>query len=394
MKNYLPLVLASACVFAAGAEKTAQLSSVKSTDGMEETLFTYDSDYHLTKLCQAYASEPIYNSVRVFTYNDKGENITEQLYQDMNLTGSWDIADLHYNAIVEYSYNDARQLIERRNYNNWGQNDEPDFQLGGVITYEYNENGSLSKAYTYWDVEKTDLAQTVEYTYNADNQLEKMETYMTSWFSDEMELTGVIEYSYYDNGLRHTETIQYSDPWEGTMVTDAITEYTYDEAGNLLQRKSTSEAGTVRERLDFSFFSPESQPAPADEVAYPINLENSDTNFIYESFPTLVPSSHDAWVLSLDTVQLEYLATYEYSYEIGSVGVATTAFDKDLFGISSFSKESLRLNGVDNGRVSIYDMSGRVVISTNANHGTVDISALPAGTYCIFTIAGATKFVK
>lgn len=393
MRKNLLLLLALACASGASAGETVKLVGAKSTDNIEEMKYSYDEANRVIKICHDNQDEPMYNTVRVFKYNDKNQCVSEELYQDMDILGTWNIDELHYNSKIEYVWNDNGTLSERLNYNNWSTTAEPEMTLGGVTEYEYDAAGLLTCANIYWDSAKTMLGQKTEYTYDTKGQLIKRTDWMPDWMSGDMTLVGATEYTYLDNGLRATESVSY-DNGMGSLIVDSYVKYVYDADGNLTQKSVEGQSGEARERYDFTFFSPQEQPAPAQDVTYPINIEDDVQNFLYEHFPTLVLSRYDVWALSISTDQLEHYATYDMIYGNGDSGVKGVLTDSQTFGLRAFSKDNISLDGIGNGRVRFYDMSGRLVMDANAVQGSVDISRLPSGNYCVYTATGTVKIRK
>lgn len=386
------MVSVSVSFVSANAEKTTELVSSKSTDDVEEMLYTYDDEYRIVKICSSDNLEPQYNTARVFTYNENNQCVMEQLYQDMQMLGTWDVEQMNYNSRIEYIWNEEGRLVERQNYNNFGSGDEPEFTLGGVIVYEYNEDGTMKSQNIYWDAEKTMLGQKIEYIYNEAGQLTRREDSMPDWGSDELMLIAATDYTYLENGLRSQESIWYGDG-TGNLILDSNVNFVYDEEGNLQQKSVVTATGAVRERYDFKFFDKENQPAPAEEIAYPINMEDDIQNFLFEHFQTLVPSSYDTYALSMSTNELEFYATYEFTYKKNS-GVNGISVDGNAFGLRGLSKDSIKFGGIGNDRVRIYTLSGQMVMDTNAVNGNVNISSLPAGQYCVYTLKGSVKISK
>lgn len=394
MRRSIPFfLLAAAAVSAFAADNSYRMNKITSTDKEETYEYTYDANNRVVMTLSQLRSYPEYTTIAAIYRNEKGLQVREQLYQDMEVTWSKDTTQFHNNGYITYAYNDADQLVERINYHNFSKEETPAYTLGGVITYAYDADGNLVKETIYWDLAKTDLFQEIRYIYENGHRI-RQEVWMSDFLGN---LTNdrTTEMSYYDNGLLKSRKFYTRSAETGQMSMQGETVWEYDAAGNPLFRTSYSPSGGVTEKEDY-VYNEAGVPCAFADVVFPYNIEDGDNNEFYHSITTLAPSSHTSWKINQNDNTLQIYAVYEYHYEAAQNGVGSISADNAFrFGIAAFGSDMIRLNGVDNGEeVRIYDMAGRLVMSARQNAEGINISGLAKGQYCVSTTAGAVKISK
>lgn len=147
------------------------------------------------------------STLHEFAYDERG-NVIRSAY-------------VHSVSTTEYVYDENDNLLSQRT--------DSTFDGGTSFTayeYTYGENGLLIKK-RYYDSSKNDIIY--QYTYDENNMLIKE---VRSGQSADSET----EYSYNENGLLEKKEHYFYGRSE-------ITEYTYDENGNLLEEKMTASNG-------------------------------------------------------------------------------------------------------------------------------------------------------
>lgn len=394
MTRILPLCLLAASTAVASAAHTYYLADLRTTDGQEGTSYTYNDQGLLVRSFNQIAITPEYNSISVYTRDAKGLIERMDLYQDYFMSMSDNIEDFRYNCYITYEYNDKEQLVKRRNFNNFNMNPgEPDFQPGGIMTYEYDKDGHLTFIRTYWDETLSKLAQEIRFEYNAKGQLTRRGDYMASTTSQSLTNNINIDYFYNEDGtLDYTQTFVWDDS-NGRFIEQGKHQYEYDEAGNLTAIQFVTPTGTIQEKKQY-FYNEPGKPADVDFIAWPIELEDAESTDFYNNLRN-APKTMEAWDVNLVSNSLQLYATYEYVYETygGVQGVnADAAADMCL---SAFTSDRIVLQGVPAGEIiSFFDMEGRRVLTARQNPAGIDISALAAGQYCVATPCGAVKICK
>lgn len=392
MKQLLPLLfLATASVAGIAADKVANFEGYKSTDGFEEYRFLYNSNYQVCRLEQDMKLDPQFNCIIEVDYDDKGREVQERLYQDMDEKGGWNVADFHWNSYIDYEYNDANQLVKRINYMMF--KGQTEWQRGGIMTYTYNEDGTLKDINTYFDDALKDAFQVVSYTYDDQKRISEINTSTLDYTVGDLVNDTRLIYSYNEQGyLKTIERWAYSTNTQ-KLELNAYTNYTYDENGNLLEEVIESPSHSVQGKYVYSYNEP-GVPFEVSGIAWPTMIEDFLPFENYDKFRTQAPKQMEDYEIDQTSNTLMLYATYEYNYGAGS-GVRGVIADKvGNFALAGLSKDNVKLNGISNDMVRIYDLQGRLVKMTNARNGMVNISDLAAGEYCVSTLKGTVKIRK
>lgn len=345
-------------------------------------IYTYDGWY------------PEYNSISLLDYDDADRQIREHLYQDINVVGGEDHTQWLYGCLIEYAYDDQGRLSQRVNYNNFEGTGAP-ADLGGVISYEYDEEGRLKKERTFWDLEKTDEIQRLEYVYDKRGLLERMDQYYLDYITKDFVLSGHEDYVY-DEELRLLKIESwYTDPFTGEEASGGGILFAYDEKGRLVKRSDITDSGAESSKSEF-VYPDEITPAPIDDIVFPYSLETSSTNQLFSLF-TEAPEYMNEYTVDRATGEMAFIAKWTYVYDRSFVGVGNVcrepAGGKVVFG--GFRDGRMVLGGVEQGSlVSVYGTDGAVVYRGAYSGAGIDMSGLASGTYCVATRNGAIKVRK
>lgn len=393
MRRSIPFFLLAAAAVSAFAADSYRLVKLTSTDQEETYEYTYDNNNRCIMTLSSLRSYPEYTTIAAIYRNDKGLQIREQLYQDMDVTWSKDTTQFHNNGYITYAYNDADKIVERINYHNFAKGDTPEYTLGGVIAYAYDNDGNLVKETIYWDLAKTDLFQETRYIYE-NGHLSRTEVWMADYLGN-LDNDRTTELTYYDNGLLKSRKYYTKLATTGQMGLQGESIWEYDAAGNPLTYTSYSPSGGVTEKEEYTY-NELGMPCPLENTIFPYNTEAAESNEYYNSLKTLSPKGHTSWKINQNDNTLQIYAIYEYHYEKASSGVSSISADNAFrFGIAAFGQDIIRLNGVENGEeVRIFDMAGRLIMSARQNAEGINISGLAKGQYCVSTTAGAVKISK
>ena len=137
-------------------------------------------------------------------YNNKGQLVTAEYYGNDNILSS--------NAEVSANALSSTTLVTSENGTK-----------SGVITYEYNDNGQLTK--TTYSLPSTTSSEYSGFTYDSNNRISRQTMY---WANIE---TGYIDYSYDVKGNLIKEML-YNTPSTGVEELITTTSYNFDNENN------------------------------------------------------------------------------------------------------------------------------------------------------------------
>ena len=354
---------------------TMRLANLSSNDGVEVWDYIYSDANNTDLVCinEIEFATPLECIDSIF-YDERG-NITK-LATWQKLDGEW-----KYACYVEYTYDENNLRISRSNYNDfhdgWG------FQIGGIYRYNYNEAGQM----TDWALEFFGMEEyqkgIIEYDENGLKIAETMQQYnFQTYYVENAFLT---EYEYDENGnvTRIAESVWEEGVWslQATRVSE------YDEYGNCLSIEQRTPAGTVQERKIFEY----DLSIPAESVyCYP-NPE--------DDFPQL-PKERKNMLKSFefytqnDDMTLVYVTTYELNYEVveGS-SVEEVAFASSVY--PNPAQDFVMVESSEANYVEVVDVYGRVMFSSEINETVkVDMSEFASGIYFVKLQAGDATSVQ
>lgn len=370
-KIYTAFALAALCTsaFATFAEEATPerrpLVRIQAQNASERHDYSYDENYN-------FISEETYGEDGRrfnYSYDEKGNQIRKEAYQDLDGDGIFSL--VYY---IEYTYDENNRMIERRNYNYWPEDD--DYELGGVTIYTYNEAGNIDKMESFYNEEKTDPAERELYTYNEKNLLVKKVKYKSSMIG----WSKVVEEQYRYTDKDELQEICYITH-DAVYNRDQVTNYRafkYDDEGNITEdgilegNHGTYESKTIYHYLDI----------PASEVAYPITMENTQGNLIYNNVKKAIDYA-ETYRQNPDNGQLLPYDDYTYAYtgtpvtEIGLNPSSKEIEAQDAFQINvtvmplnaSYNKVTWKS---ENTKIARVNASGYVV---GVSEGTTNIIA-------------------
>lgn len=351
-------------------EYLRSVQSLRSLDEFEE--YYYDSQDRLDSIS---ISLPV-NETDVTTacrklYRDENGNvILNQWYQ---------IIDFVFNntAKIEYKYDENGNLIERINYQNYGT-----MTKAGHMKYYYNEDNLLTKKELLyvWD---DSIWEYSEYEYDDNNRLLSETITDTGIVSGEK--PGVKQkliYSYNEDGFLERVQTQIVNA-VGSLYESQKTEYSYDEAGNLVEVNDFLNKGVYQ---------------PAGRVKYVYDMEVSADNVVYpfDDIDPLDPAemlysdvkSYCNNKLVTDSVWLEFEGTwgladirkYVYDTDPGTSSIKETVSNETSELVVVNNGGLIYLSGVKDGElVYIYDVNGNLLVVSSYDQSGIATSGLPNG---------------
>lgn len=351
-------------------EYLRSVQSLRSLDEFEE--YYYDSQDRLDSIS---ISLPV-NETDVTTacrklYRDENGNvILNQWYQ---------IIDFVFNntAKIEYKYDENGNLIERINYQNYGA-----MTKAGHMKYYYNEDNLLTKKELLyvWD---DSIWEYSEYEYDDNNRLLSETITDTGIVSGEK--PGVKQkliYSYNEDGFLERVQTQIVNA-VGSLYESQKTEYSYDEAGNLVEVNDFLNKGVYQ---------------PAGRVKYVYDMEVSADNVVYpfDDIDPLDPAemlysdvkSYCNNKLVTDSVWLEFEGTwgladirkYVYDTDPGTSSIKETVSNETSELVVVNNGGLIYLSGVKDGElVYIYDVNGNLLVVSSYDQSGIATSGLPNG---------------
>ncbi len=389
MKNFLlSVVIASASVTPIFAQQSL-LVGIESHDNIEKCDYVYNENNQVIEIRRSDLREPEMNLIVTVEYDEQGREIRSNMYQDMHMAGTDDYNDYVFVAYIDLTYGENNLVSERRNYNNWAASTGGnDWQLGGVITYTYDEEGRMVSENTYFDSDMSDLFQEIIYEYNEKGLRESSTIYIYSFWGKNV--SGKTEYSYNEDGRIIKADVYAADFGSDELMFTNSIEYSYDEAGNLKERRYVSRSGNVQQKMVFKY--PET-PVPSEEVVFPYEWEEGDSNEIF-SLMINAPESYEFHAINEQDWTLSLIATYNYKYkDLTQDGIFNINAEKpETLSLVSFINGKLTLAGVENGsQVCVYSEDGRRVTDVRYNGESIDLSNLAKGIYIITAGNNAVK---
>ena len=337
---------------------------------------------------------PESNSISLIDYDEQGRQTKEHLYQDIEMVGGEDHTQWLYACLIEYTYDDQGRLVQRVNYNNFERVDVPS-DLGGVITYEYDEKGKIIMERTYWDLEKNEELQRLQYVYDENGLLERMDQYYADYSTGDFYLSGHEDYSYDSESRIVRIDIWGYDMFTGEEISLGGISFTYDDQGRLIKRADHGDTGAESFKNEF-LYPEEISPAPVDDIDFPYNHESRSSNQLFSLF-TEAPEAMNEYAVDRATGQMAFITRWTYVYDRSLAGVGNVCREpvtsKAVFG--GFYDDHLVLRGVERGSfVSVYGADGSMVYRGVYSDGGIDMSGLVSGAYCVVTRNGAVKIRK
>lgn len=342
-----------------------------------------------------YDSKGLLDSISISTMPNESDVtvLSRKLLRDNNgniILNKWyqfiDFVNVH-TAKIEYKYDENNRLIERTNYQDYGWGMVKQFPL----KYYYNDNGLLIKReqVSGWD----DLL--VEYSdYEYDDKGRLISETITDVAGEEPGVKQKLEYSYNENDLVSKLS---------TMIVNAVgqlyesqkTEYSYDDAGNLVETNDFLNKGGVYQ--------------PAGRVKYVYDMSVSEDNIVYpfndlDKFDTaeminLELNNHCHNKVIRDSIWVEFEGEWglfdirDYGYETGTVSISELKENVDSELMVIIYNGIISLDGVENDElVQIYDANGNLLVVSDYNNG-ISVSGLPNGVKIIKVGNRVAKFL-
>ena len=376
------LVSAATFSFAEDAPVANTLVAITTDSQYESYEFAYNDNNLVTRedffVKFSTGDEVGYNE---FFYNEKNQLIRNDTYQYKEKEGEFKMS-----CFVEYTYDEKGRLATRVNYNYFqGQK-----MLGGLLEYEYDEEDHLIKITSYWDLDKKNLFQIVEFTY--ENGVNILKTTNFKSFSGSWDTIAKVEMKY-DDQKRLIQRDNYEKDANTTdMILRTIIKYEYDDNG-LIVKSTQSTSGKEMEREEYFYL----DNVPVSDVIYARENENSDRNFLYDACKKALDYSA-AYATDQNSGKLALFDLYRYEYagDPGS-GIESVSTDANAFRNLSVirSGEEAVIRGIERGEtVRVYDMAGNLIDSTVANANVYNVSNLTKGTYVLVNGSRVIKFAK
>lgn len=351
-------------------EYLRSIQSLRSLEEFEE--YYYDSQDRLDSIsvCLPVNETDVTTACRKLYRDDNGNVILNQWYQLIDFVFS-------NTAKIEYMYDENGNLIERINYQNYGT-----MTKAGHMKYYYNEDNLLTKKELLyvWD---DSIWEYSEYEYDDNNRL----------LSETITDTGIVSgenpgvkqklvYSYNEDGfLERVQTWIVNEV--GTLYESQKTEYSYDEAGNLVEVNDFLNKGGYQ---------------PAGRVKYVYDMEVSADNVVYP-FDDIDPLDPAEMLYSdvkdycnnklvTDSVWLEFegswgladIREYIYDTDPGTSSVKETISNETSELVVVNEGGLIYLPGVKDGElVYIYDVNGNLLVVSSYSQSGIAASGLPNG---------------
>ena len=398
MKKIITLSAAVAFGLAnmAQAETTYRLAQFvdEQGGGAELEKFEYDSS---NRLVRQYSNMLVGNLRTDYTYNDKGQVVMEEGWQDKSVSGLDENYEQRY--YVEYEYDEQGRVVARKTYNKLGS---APMMFSGMYVWEYDNAGRLAKMLDYTDENRQNLLQEVLYYYNELGQLSYTQDRINNFGT--WEDNSRVEYVY--DALGRITEIGSGKITDGTYKADRYEFFVYTDEGEeelnpdaVLDETYLTGAGrrTKQKMVKYLY----NEDVRSENVIYPVtdidalfdnSVQYSDYKFMLVERNEYMPDDITGglvqiinWVYDYD--EIEGINGIEAIEKINALGARI---------LPEVNGDVLTLNGVTNASVvSIYDLNGRKVFAGGNNTGnTVNVSSLEKGIYMVTTPEGSAKFVR
>ena len=398
MKKIITLSAAVAFGLAnmAQAETTYRLAQFvdEQGGGAELEKFEYDSS---NRLVRQYSNMLVGNLRTDYTYNDKGQVVMEEGWQDKSVSGLDENYEQRY--YVEYEYDEQGRVVARKTYNKLGS---APMMFSGMYVWEYDNAGRLAKMLDYTDENRQNLLQEVLYYYNELGQLSYTQDRINNFGT--WEDNSRVEYVY--DALGRITEIGSGKITDGTYKADRYEFFVYTDEGEeelnpdaVLDETYLTGAGrrTKQKMVKYLY----NEDVRSENVIYPVtdidalfdnSVQYSDYKFMLVERNEYMPDDITGglvqiinWVYDYD--EIEGINGIEAIEKINALGARI---------LPEVNGDVLTLNGVTTASVvSIYDLNGRKVFAGGNNTGnTVNVSSLEKGIYMVTTPEGSAKFVR
>ena len=354
--------------YSQNTDKEYLLSEVNSSDDLEYEKYFYSDDM-LLKATNILWEDGV--QLKDSLWYDGSSNVIK-VDKHQLLNGTW--THVYY---LEYTYDENGNPLSRSNYNSFGG---PTFSLGGTYNYIYDENKLVN-----WELymNGTNLVESATIIYNEDERILE-EVVQTSWSTGSMGNDWKINYEYNTDG---TLSKALRSSWSGYSWNLLGGEYFfYDENQNCVKWEHKN-GNTVTNKNEYTYnmeYTTDQLVLP-----YNPEVEEGSTSLVQmNNMPTLRSwhTQNDDGVL---IYICDYIYTYEPIETMGTPGLDFIADklhmypnpSTDLITISN--ENSILLN------IDILDNTGRVVLkesNLNKREVSLDISSLKTGVYYIRTL--------
>ena len=383
------LIIAFAALALKVSAFTKLLVGYQSTDNIETCQYVWDTDNVLTEMRYHDARTPDMDYIVTITYDELGREIRNDMYQDMNESGTDDYDDFIPVAYVDLSYDNQGRVCERVNYNNWEASyGRVVWTLGGVITYEYDAQGRKSSEKIYFALDKKDLFMDTRFSYDDAGRLVSREDWLYT-YGGESRLNARLTYLYSDGKLMRIQEEAYNME-TNEMETEGYTRYRWTSAGSLAAIEYQSATTKIQEAKYFQY---PPNPLPASDIKFPYEFDNPVENEIY-GYMTEAPELYELHRADMNSGVVDMVASYIYEYRDADTGGLAPTWLDAATPVFSRDGETLRIQGLTpDAKITIMTADGKTV--TQCRYGTsVDLSSLAAGLYLVATPSGAFKIIK
>ena len=367
------LVVATLPMFAQDNYKF-RIASFMSEDGFETINYGY-SDVLGTDIRAAHEidmlSQPTVECIDSLVYNEAGQIASLVTYQ--LLDGEWLKV-----CWCDYTYNEMGLRATRTNYNDFHDGWGP--QIGGTYYYTYNEEGKLTQR----DLDFCGIMyEKATYSYNDAGQMEA-EIIQINPFTGVYENSALTEFYYNENG-NLTETLYYTYDAGWVLQSNLVQEY--DEVGNCTVAQTLSAAGVAQEKRVFKYNDKEL----AENIFFYPNPE--------QDFPQLpemhnMIESYEYWAMDQNSADggLIYVIDYLFLYDVIGNGDDDDDEDNDTTSVNSISVNTriypnpttdyVMVESEEVDFVQVLDICGRELFATEVR-GTlaIDMKEYEAGVY-------------
>ncbi len=367
MKHFLLvglLVVFAVTVFSQNlkGDKLFKLSEVYSSDDLEYEKYAYNADLLLQATNTL--TENGDKLIDTLSYDAFNNIVKLDIYQHLN--GTWT-----YVSYIDYTYDENGNRLTRSNYNSFGT---PNFTLGGVYNYFYDEDNKQ----THWEMYMggTDLMQICTLTYNNDGQV--VQEIGQDAFMGTMEDSWKIDYQYNSDGTLKSSAQSF---WSGYWSVYGTEFFYYDTNKNCI-KWDHKDGNTVTNRKEYEY----NIAYSVDQLVMPVEPEFDTKNLV--AMANMVTVQH--WYTEDYGGNLVYVCDYIYDYDtLNYTGVSNqslAATDLRLYPNPASDLVTVISNNAIISNVDVIDNTGKVVLSKshlNKEKVNLDLTILKSGIYYV-----------